>query len=294
MRPEIVMLAPEQAAALIEADTTNLNRKFDKDNYQKFVRLIQAGLWKTTNQGIAITTSGRIIDGQHRLAAIRDTGIPCQVMICWDADENTFDAIDQGKKRSGNDIWQLGGHSGGSVAAIGKMVWCYENLDNTHDWHNASRHVTSAEVFSWANDRGYARAIQNSSNYEHRVRKEIRKIGCAMGAAFAISEIYAGLPPQEVYESVFEPLIRCVGLQEGMPVYVLHRILSRRDHRDAMSTGNVFCTKLASNAIINRARLGILLRVIADTFQGRSRLVYQFSTTGSLPDMARLGQEVKA
>lgn len=295
MRQELLTLTPKQAAALlhannqlVEIDSSKANRKFDKNNYSKFVNLIKSGLWKVTHQGIAITSDGRIIDGQHRATAIRDAGIPVDVWICWDADPSTFDALDQGKKRSGNDIWQLGGHSGTNIAAIAKLVWCYEHLAHTHDWHNNGKNVTSALVYNWADENGYAKAIQDAANAETKIRKELKNIGAALGASIAISEIYGGLPVSVVYENVYEPLIKCVGMCEGMPVHTLHRILSRRDHSNALAQGNPFCRKQPATAIISRARLGILLRVIADTIQGNTRSIYQFGQTNPLPDMQKV------
>lgn len=295
MKQELLTLTPEQAAALLhandqlaEVDPSKSNRKFDKNNYLKFVGLIKSGLWKTTHQGIAITADGRIIDGQHRLTAIRDTGIPVDAWICWDADPSTFDALDQGKKRSGNDIWQLGGHSGTNIAAIAKLVWCYKHLAHTHDWHNHSKNITSAHVYNWANDSGYAKAIQDAATAETKIRKELKNIGAALGASIAISEIYGGLTASVVYENVFDPLIKCIGMSEGMPVHTLHRILSKRDYSNALALGNPFCRRQPATAIIARARLGILLRVIADTIQGNTRSLYQFGQTNPLPDMRKV------
>lgn len=295
MKPELLTLTPEQAAAILQAhdqivetDQSKANRKFDKNNAFKFASLIKSGLWKTTHQGIAIADDGRIIDGQHRLTAIRDAGMPVAVWIFWDADPSTFDALDQGKKRSGNDIWQLGGHSGKNIAAIAKLVWCYEHLTHTHDWHNHGKNITSAHVFNWANDNGYAKVIQNAANAETRIRKELKNIGAALGASIAISEIYGGLPGSVVYDNIYEPLIKCVGMSEGMPVHTLHRILSKRDHSNALALGNPFCRRQPATAIVARARLGILLRVIADTIQGNTRSIYQFSQTNPLPDMSKV------
>lgn len=297
MKPELLTLTPEQADALlaadrliVETDPSKSNRKLDKNNVSRFVSLIKNGLWKTTHQGIAIGEDGRVIDGQHRLSAIRDAGFPVMTWIFWDADPSTFDALDQGKRRTGNDIWQIGGHSGPNIAAIAKMVFCYEHFPHTHDWLNASHHLTSSHFYNWSNDNGYSRLIQDAANVESKVRKEIKGIGCAIGASVAISQIYGGVPADVVYEKVYEPLIKCVGLREGTPIHTLHRILSRRDHPSSGvgKSPNVFCRKLNNSSNISRARLGLLLRVIADTMQGNSRSVYPFSTVLPLPNMRRL------
>lgn len=302
MKTEIVILSPEQAGAIVAADSalaaadsSKRNRKWNYDNYQKFCSFIKADLWKCTHQGIAIASDGRIVDGQHRLTAIRDCGQPVQVMITWDADPTTFDSIDTGKPRSGNDIWGIGGFRSGNVAAIAKLVYLYETMPEKADWQNAPKAsgVSHAVVWNWADSHGYTSSIAAAGRIEERVRREIKGIGSPLGASVAISEIYGGIPGDQVFTMLYEPLMKCVGLQDGTPVYALHRILGKRDHRDAKANGNPFSTT-ATGMVVNRARLGILLRVIADTYLDRQRVLYKFSLQAPLIDMSRIHDEVFA
>lgn len=293
MKTEILTLTPEQAGVLLAADQTNSNRRFDKSNYTRFCALIKSGLWKTTHQGIAISADGRVVDGQHRLAAIRDCGVPVPVMVAWGADPSTFDCIDLGKGRTGNDIWNIAGFSSTNTAAIARLVWLYAKVRDKTDWHNSYKALggSHAAVFNWAQECGYSESIAAGCRTEARVRKEIKGVGSAIGASVAIMEIYAGVPADEVFAMLYEPLMKCVGLREGTPVYVLHRILSRRDHRDARSAGNPFSTKIGITSNVTRARLVILLRVIVDTVAGKSRSQYPFNMAAPFPDLEGLPAE---
>lgn len=63
-----------------------------------------AGQWKTTHQGIAFSQSGRLLDGQHRLAAIIATGWPCEMMVFVNLPDDIFGALDRGKRRTHADL----------------------------------------------------------------------------------------------------------------------------------------------------------------------------------------------
>jgi hypothetical protein len=67
------------------------------------------GEWKVTHQGIAFASSGRLLDGQHRLTFISQLPEGSQVAlnVTHDQDENTFDAIDIGVNRSMGDVYGI-------------------------------------------------------------------------------------------------------------------------------------------------------------------------------------------
>ena len=74
-----------------------------------------AGRWKMTHQGIAIFAfrDGEIwlIDGQHRLKGISDSGVTLWMMVFTycesDADDGVMQALDQGLGRNAKDILDL-------------------------------------------------------------------------------------------------------------------------------------------------------------------------------------------
>jgi hypothetical protein len=65
---------------------------------------MRQGQWKLTHQGIAFGTSGRLLDGQHRLAAIIDSQTSQYMLVFVDCPEDGFANFDRGAQRSVADV----------------------------------------------------------------------------------------------------------------------------------------------------------------------------------------------
>lgn len=102
MKTEKVLMTPDRAAILLDGNISN--RILRIKNIDFFASTIERGEWKLTHQGVAITKSGRVADGQHRLHAIVKTGIAVPVLLSTDCDEDIFHAIDCGLRRNNRDL----------------------------------------------------------------------------------------------------------------------------------------------------------------------------------------------
>jgi hypothetical protein len=80
------------------------NRPIRAGHVQTLGEEMRGGHWKATHQGIAFSQSGRLLDGQHRLAAIIATGWPCEMMVFVNLADDVFGALDRGKRRTHADL----------------------------------------------------------------------------------------------------------------------------------------------------------------------------------------------
>jgi len=71
----------EASRAWAEAHPDERNRPVVTRRVQRYVEIIKAGEWQVTNQGIMLGTGDVVIDGQHRLTAIAEAGIPCRAYV---------------------------------------------------------------------------------------------------------------------------------------------------------------------------------------------------------------------
>lgn len=84
------------------------NRLVKKSVVDRYVRDILAGNWKLTNQGIGISIDGVLLDGQHRLLAIKECGYPSlEIVVVSGLDPSSQNVVDQHAKRSARDVFQL-------------------------------------------------------------------------------------------------------------------------------------------------------------------------------------------
>jgi len=111
MKVDILNVTPVMADEWLAKN--NSNRKINKKQLDMIVRSIHAGKWRLTHQGIAFYEDGQLADGQHRLQAIKDTGVSLEMPIFRgiERDVDTILAIDCGKGRSVVDSASISGLS---------------------------------------------------------------------------------------------------------------------------------------------------------------------------------------
>lgn len=113
METRLTLVSPAMAREWLERNRDN--RPLRPGVVDGFLSAYRRGEWKITHQGIAFAKSGRLLDGQHRLTFISElpdkTVVPMNVTN--ELDEDTFDAIDQGFKRTTSDLYSV---SSGLVA----------------------------------------------------------------------------------------------------------------------------------------------------------------------------------
>ena len=90
-----VKVTPEMAKDLLEKN--NKNRQLSRRKVEMMVNDIKAGKFELTHQPIAISEDGKLVDGQHRLTAVYESGIPTDMFVAYNAPRST--KIDIGKPR---------------------------------------------------------------------------------------------------------------------------------------------------------------------------------------------------
>jgi len=73
----------------------NINRKMSPVHVEKFVRLIRSGLWCSAASFIHISKEGILLNGQHRLTAIVETGITVYSWVLSGLSDEVFYFLDQ-------------------------------------------------------------------------------------------------------------------------------------------------------------------------------------------------------
>jgi hydrogenase maturation factor len=106
-KTEVVEINPIMARMMLSNKA--VNRTVRKTTVKKYARDMKQGKWVTTHQGIALDSSGAIIDGQHRLMAIIESGMAIKLMISYyDGSEEALRMpFDRNMARSLSDVTGL-------------------------------------------------------------------------------------------------------------------------------------------------------------------------------------------
>jgi hypothetical protein len=138
---EIMTITPMMAKMWLLKNTNN--RKLRKEVVTRMATAIKLGQWKMTGDAIRFSTK-RLIDGQHRLMAIVAAGHPVTSVVMSDIDDEAFDYIDQGNRRTAADVITSHGIAyAATCSAMYKMITGYEK-------GGATLHQQGSEIMSCA------------------------------------------------------------------------------------------------------------------------------------------------
>lgn len=98
----VVDISPELARQWLNLNIGN--RPTSQVHVAKIERAIKDGKWKMTGDAIRFSKTGKLIDGQHRLQAILNSGMTVTCVVMRDLDDAIFDVIDSGRSRQKSDV----------------------------------------------------------------------------------------------------------------------------------------------------------------------------------------------
>lgn len=105
IRTYVKKITPEYAAILMQHN--NLNRPINRITLEDYKSQIQKGLWKLNGEPIIISNDGVLLNGQHRLTAVIETGLPITSVVVEGVENNDFATIDTGRTRTIADIFNI-------------------------------------------------------------------------------------------------------------------------------------------------------------------------------------------
>ncbi len=106
---DLELITPEKAKAYLE--TSGPNRILSKDIAAKYARDIAAERWMIGTQGIGFDTSGRLIDGQHRMRAVILAGKAVYMPVFRNLHPEAIRTIDDNRKRTFSDDLKIEGRA---------------------------------------------------------------------------------------------------------------------------------------------------------------------------------------
>src|SRR5271166_4925370 len=99
MRSEVVSVTPELAKRWLGKNHPG-NRPVAWSRVASFANDMRDGNWKLTHQAIGFDGSDMLIDGQHRLEAVVQSGVTVQMLVVRNRVGDFHDPIDRGAPRS--------------------------------------------------------------------------------------------------------------------------------------------------------------------------------------------------
>lgn len=99
------VITPERAKQLLERN--DINRRLRPVSVEAYARDIENGRWGKNQDPIAISKSGRLLNGQHRLSAIIKANKAVEMLVSYDVDDKCI--FDTAIQRTAGDEIAIGG-----------------------------------------------------------------------------------------------------------------------------------------------------------------------------------------
>jgi hypothetical protein len=177
MRTEIRSYNPAEAKHILDHFNTQ-NRKIRSSWVKCMAEAMRRGEWKLTHQGLAFDVDGILQDGQHRLAAVCESGVTVSFMVTLDMPKDNFSALDVHAKRSYGDLTGLDKRESEICTLLARQVYNSNNITPGQILDMAKSGVlhrhqliidlcpTTAAVFSSAPCRAMASVMMLSGEYD--------------------------------------------------------------------------------------------------------------------------------
>ena len=108
VKAQVMNVTPEMATQWLRSNTAN--RKPSQAAVKRWAEIMKAHSWKLCSDAIAFDVNGVLINGQHRLMAVIESGMTQPFLVAYNFPAESKEACDIGKKRQLHEILTIGGY----------------------------------------------------------------------------------------------------------------------------------------------------------------------------------------
>ena len=102
IKGKVMTITPELAEKWLEKNTSN--RPLNQNSVLFLMNQMKTGTWLTNNDAITFDSNGMLSNGQNRLTACVNSGIPFECMVMRGLEPKSFNTMDIGGIRTPSDI----------------------------------------------------------------------------------------------------------------------------------------------------------------------------------------------
>lgn len=256
IKTETKFINPQLAEEILA--TSGFNRSVSTSRVLTLANEMRAGKWQLNGETLIISDSGKLLDGQHRLYAILESGCTIELMIVRGVPEVSFETIDTGRARTGADILGMNNYSHTLIsAAAASMIWRLYHTGNITD--------VCPPVFQLRVMERYP-AIQKWAPFVASGNAIVPR--AAFLTALSYLEDIAKKP--STAERFYAGIVKGADLTEGSPLLALrNRMLNMRAEGRIMN--NTTCWAAVARTITGIERGELIQRLPAEKSTGAAR-----------------------
>lgn len=243
----------------------NNNRRVKKERIAVYASAMKRGQWAYTGDSIRVAKNDDgtdvLIDGQHRLLACVEAGVPFESQVISNLPASVFSVIDRGVTRTNGDVLKIAGFANSTF--IGSMVRPVIAVDAGFNplQHGTMILVTGDDLVQFCTE--HEDLVEWAKNLGSKAKFGIGGVNSAWGIFAIFASRARG---RKLIDQFVDETCKGIGMQEGDPRLALRSFL--------MKTGT-----LTGPSAKNYREAGTIMRVFNAYIEGRKMsLVRQWGT----------------
>lgn len=145
---QVVTVTPEHAERWLGRNVQNRNLR--QSTVDVYARDMLAGNWMMTGEAVKFNRNGRLLDGQHRLAAVVQSGCSIPMLIVSGLADATQNVMDSGVKRTAADVLRIKGTPvAPAIASAARLGVLYDRGDFKVAARQSYPAVSHSEILAW-------------------------------------------------------------------------------------------------------------------------------------------------
>lgn len=195
-----------------------------------FARTMAQKAWKMNGEAIKFSNTGRLLDGQHRLLACVESGVPFRTLVIRGLPEDTQETMDAGKSRTMANVLELKGRNNAKqLSTVARSIYLSEQLGVEAACVN-NMSPTRNELLTFIESTPQLEDTLRQASTFYTKSNHLMSTSMAALLYWTFNEIDG-----EACERFFDMLASGANLDEGSPILVLRNTLFDINKRGAHS-----------------------------------------------------------
>lgn len=229
MKTSSIKVTPDIAKAWL--DTCNKrNRKVSRQHVNKLASEMLAGRWSMNGETIVFDEDMTLIDGQHRLNAVVQSGVSVEMLVVSGiGDPRAFTTTGSLMlRRNANQVAQMMGLSSpnvNNVVAATRIIMAWDKAETNEEF---GKYVSHPSFFTFTNEEvsDCAIALQVDLDEAFRRYKNASRIGGSPSMMVALFTIFSRYNPVAAH-ALFDKLSDGLFKSKNDPAKILYDMLSK-------------------------------------------------------------------
>lgn len=236
MYTKTMTITPKEAALWLDTKNSH-NRPISQSTVDRYAQEMKQKRWVNNAQPIIFgKPSDRLLNGQHRLKAIVQSGVAVECTVTWGVPDAYFDTLDDGNKRSLADVFAISGEGNPALLSSGvRFLWVYATGQiATRDLRKGT--IATKPVLEDTLKKHPL--LRHSTKFYSLLKQRPGGLLVSAGMAIGLHYLFA-LVDEKKADEFFNVLQSGIGLTEGHPILALRaRLISGKKESSSRLTNS--------------------------------------------------------